>query len=191
MVENNGFGREPLPERERPGTAAEQDFWDGGRGRDFLETAMKITAQVRYALRILVDLAVRGSGRARPIKEIAASQGISEKFISRIAVPLRRAGFVESERGAKGGLTLAKLPEKITLLDIAEALEGPIALVPCLEHPGGCPRHGQCAAERAWGGVDAALATALRATTLADVAADERRFADAETGEPAEPDYCI
>ena len=77
---------------------------------------MKITAQVRYALRILVDLAVRGGGAPRPIKEIAASQGISEKFISRIAVPLRRAGFVDSERGAKGGLTLARLPEKITLV---------------------------------------------------------------------------
>lgn len=153
---------------------------------------MKITAQVRYALRILVDLAVRGGGAPRPIKEIAASQGISEKFISRIAVPLRRAGFVESERGAKGGLTLAKLPEKITLLDIAEALDGPLALVPCLEHPGSCPRHGRCAAERAWGAADAALASALRSTTLASVARDERRFAPpTPPPTPAEPDYCI
>ena len=144
---------------------------------------MKITAQVRYALRILVDLAVRGGGTPRPIKEIAASQGISEKFISRIAVPLRRAGFVESERGAKGGLVLAKLPEKITLLDIAEALDGPLALVPCLEHPGSCPRHGRCAAERAWGAADAALAS---------VARDERRFAPPDPPPtPAEPDYCI
>lgn len=153
---------------------------------------MKITAQVRYALRILVDLAVRGGGVPRPIKEIAASQGISEKFISRIAVPLRRAGFVESERGAKGGLVLAKRPEKITLLDIAEALDGPLALVPCLGRPGACPRQGRCAAERAWGGIDAALSAALRRTTLAEVARDERRFAPpAPPADPAEPDYCI
>jgi Rrf2 family protein len=153
---------------------------------------MKITAQVRYALRILTDLAVRGGTAPRPIKEIATSQGISEKFISRIAVPLRRAGFVESERGAKGGLTLAKRPEKITLLDIAEALEGPLALVPCLGRPGACPRQGRCAAERAWSGVDAAFSSALRRITLADVARDERRFSPPEPpSTPAEPDYCI
>ena len=79
---------------------------------------MKITAQARYALRILLDIAVHGGAEPRSIKEIAASQGISEKFISRIAVPLRRAGLVSTERGAKGGLRLAKRPENVSLLAI-------------------------------------------------------------------------
>lgn len=150
--------------------------------------AMKITAKSRYALRVLLDLAVSGAKGPRTIKEIAASQGISEKFISRIAVPLRRAGLVATERGVKGGLRLARFPAKITLLDIVTTTDGPLALVHCLARPGVCKRQGRCAAERAWSGVNETLSLALRRTTLASVAADQRRLAPPV---PAEPDYCI
>ena len=149
---------------------------------------MKITAKSRYALRILLDVAASGKDGPRTIKEIAVSQGISEKFISRIAVPLRRAGLVATVRGVKGGLRLAKFPKKITLLDVVTATDGPLALVHCLGRPGVCKRQGRCAAEKAWGGVNDALAAALRRTTLADVVADQRRLAPPA---PAEPDYCI
>ena len=149
---------------------------------------MKITAKSRYALRILLDIALEGGEGPRSIKEIAASQGISEKFISRIAVPLRRAGLVATARGAKGGLRLARFPTKITLLDIVEATGGPLALVHCLARPGVCKRQGRCAAEKAWGTVNEALATALRRVTLASVVADQRRLAPPKS---AEPDYCI
>lgn len=149
---------------------------------------MKITAKSRYALRILLDIAVADGKGPRPIKEIAASQGISEKFIGRIAVPLRRAGLLATERGAKGGLRLARFPEKITLLDVVEATDGPLALVRCLGRPGICKRQGRCAAEQAWGGVNEVLAAALRRKTLASVVADQRRLAPPR---PSEPDYCI
>ena len=149
---------------------------------------MKITAKSRYALRVLVDIAANGGQGPRTIKDIAASQGISEKFISRIAVPLRRAGLVATERGVKGGLQLARFPSKITLLDIVEAMDGPLALVHCLARPGVCNRQGRCAAERAWSGVNDALAAALRRAKLSDVVADERRLMSPA---PAEPDYCI
>ena len=149
---------------------------------------MKITAKSRYALRILLDIALEGGDGPRSIKEIAVSQGISEKFISRIAVPLRRAGLVATARGAKGGLRLARFPSKITLLDIVEATGGPLALVHCLARPGVCKRQGRCAAEKAWSGVNDALAAALRRTKLSDVVADERRLTPPA---PAEPDYCI
>ena len=149
---------------------------------------MKITAQSRYALRILLDIAAHGGSGPRSIKEIAASQGISEKFISRIVVPLRRAGLVATERGAKGGLRLGKRPENVTLLAIVEAMDGPLALVPCLARPGACERQGRCAAERAWGKANGALAAALRETTLEDVAEDERRMErEGEGG----AEYCI
>ena len=150
---------------------------------------MKITAQSRYALRILLDVAVHGGNGVRSIKEIAASQEISEKFISRIVVPLRRAGLLATERGAKGGMKLARVPEKITLLDLVEAMDGPLALVACLTKPGVCSRQGRCAAERAWGVADAALSDALRGVTLAAVVEDYRRFEEPGSGE--EPDYCI
>lgn len=149
---------------------------------------MKITAKSRYALRVLVDIAANGGQGPRTIKDIAASQGISEKFISRIVVPLHRAGIVATERGVKGGLRLARFPEKITLLDIVEATDGPLSLVHCLARPGVCPRQGRCAAENAWGGINDALADALRGKKLSDVVAEDRRLASSSS---AEPDYCI
>jgi Rrf2 family protein len=149
---------------------------------------MKITAQSRYALRTLLDVALHGGEGWRAIKEIAVSQGISEKFISRLAVPLRRAGLLETGRGSKGGLRLARFPDKITLLEIVEAVDGPLALVHCLARPGDCERQGKCAAERAWSGVNDALAAALRRVTLADVVAEQRRLGtDGASG----PEYCI
>ena len=149
---------------------------------------MKITAKSRYALRILLEVALHGDGGPRTIKEIAAAQTLSEKFISRIVVLLRRAGLLLTERGVKGGLRLARHAEKITLLDVVEATDGPLAIVHCLARPGACRRQGHCAAENAWAGVNEALADALRRTTLADVVADQLRFAPPA---PSEPDYCI
>lgn len=149
---------------------------------------MKITAKSRYALRVLLDIAVHDGGGPRTIKEIAASQGISEKFISRIAVTMRRAGLLATERGANGGLRLARFPESVTLLDIVQAMDGPLALLNCLARPGVCPRQGRCPAENAWGKVSQSLAEAMRGITLADVAEDSRHLAPAT---PQEPDYCI
>ncbi|MBR1608157.1 MAG: Rrf2 family transcriptional regulator [Kiritimatiellae bacterium] len=151
---------------------------------------MKITAKSRYALRILLDIAAHDSGAPRPIREISVSQGISEKFIGRLAVPLRRAGLVESERGARGGLRLARFPEKITLLAIVQATDGPLALLRCLSKPGACKKQGSCAAELAWKEVNEALSGALEKTTLADVLAAHRRIFGQSDPAP-EPDYCI
>ncbi len=149
---------------------------------------MKITAKSRYALRTLLDIAANGNAAPRSIKDISASQGISEKFISSIAVPLRRAGLVTTERGVRGGLRLARFPERITLLDIVEATDGPLSLVHCLARPGICKRQGHCAAEKAWAGVNNALADALRGTTLADVLADHHRLSSLSA---SVSDYCI
>ena len=149
---------------------------------------MKITAKSRYALRTLLDIALSGADKTRTIADIAASQAISEKFISRIVVPLRRAGLIESERGARGGLRLARQAEAITLFEIVTAMEGAIGVVSCLRRPKSCPRHGHCAAEQAWGKVNDAFVDALRAQTLAEIAENERRFLSAGADGP---EYCI
>lgn len=149
---------------------------------------MKITAKSRYALRILMDVAMAEDRAPRSIGQVAEAQAISEKFVSRIVVPLRRAGLLATVRGVNGGLRLARFPDNISLLDIVVAIDGPLALVRCLARPGVCPRQGCCAAENAWGAANAALAEALRRMTLADVIADQRRLFP-RTG--PEPDYCI
>ena len=81
---------------------------------------MKLSTKGRYGLRILLDVALHGGEAPRLAREIAASQGISEKYISRLLIALRRAGLVVSVRGAKGGYRLGRFPESITLLDVVE-----------------------------------------------------------------------
>ena len=149
---------------------------------------MKITAKSRYALRVLLDIAMADNSEPRTIGEIAESQSISEKFISRIVVPLRRAGLLDSERGARGGLRLARQAEAITLFEIVTAMEGTIGVVSCLRKPKSCPRQGRCAAEHAWAKVNDAFVAALRAQTLSAIAEEQKRF---EGTKPDGPEYCI
>lgn len=149
---------------------------------------MKVTAQSRYALRILLDLALYGEQGPRTMHEIAASQSISEKFISRIVVSLRRAGLLESVRGGRGGLRLARLPESITMLDVVEAMDGPVSLLACLTKPHACPKQGRCAAEDAWRLVNDGLVATLRGIQLSDIVERHRRRS---LGDPDGPEYSI
>lgn len=131
---------------------------------------MKISAKARYGLRILLDVALHEThARPRTIKEIADAQGISEKFISRIVVPLRERGMIRSERGKLGGFRLAQAPSDITLLAVIETLQGPISLVDCVADKAGCVRSGTCVARSVWTDVNTAVRAALRGMTLETV----------------------
>lgn len=146
---------------------------------------MKISAKARYGLRILVDLALHGNDAPRSIKDIAKSQQISEKFISRLVVELRRAGFIRSIRGTQGGLKLARFPRLITLLNIVETMDGPISLLDCITSPQACPRQKQCVVTDVWSEINQALINALSAITLEDVV---KRY---PPGQQFLEDYCI
>lgn len=131
---------------------------------------MKISAKARYGLRILLDVALHEThARPRTIKEIADAQGISEKFISRIVVPLRERGMIKSERGKLGGFRLAQAPSDITLLAVIETLQGPVSLVDCVADKAGCVRSGTCVARSVWMDVNTAVRAALRGMTLETV----------------------
>lgn len=131
---------------------------------------MKISAKARYGLRILLDVALHEThARPRTIKEIADAQGISEKFISRIVVPLRERGMIKSERGKLGGFRLAQAPSDITLLAVIETLQGPISLVDCVADKAGCVRSGTCVARSVWTDVNTSVRAALRGMTLETV----------------------
>ena len=91
---------------------------------------MKVSTKGRYGLRILLDIALHETGgKPRMIREIAVNQEISEKYISRLIIELRKAGFLKSVRGAKGGYTLMRKPEEIRILDVLEVMEGEIDIV--------------------------------------------------------------
>lgn len=134
---------------------------------------MKISTKGRYGWRILLDLALYGE-TPRQMREIAASQGISEKYISRLMNPLNKAGFVRSIRGVKGGFVLAKNPADITLLAVVEAMEGRVAVVECVTNKAFCTKSNDCSACEMWTGLSAEIRHAMAKVTLADLTAAER-----------------
>ena len=148
---------------------------------------MKLSTKGRYGLRILLDIALYGDTSPRLTRDIALSQNISEKYISRLMIDLRKAGLVKSVRGAKGGYTLGRFPEDITLLEIVETMEGRISIVDCVLTPGACEKVGACGVRRTWAEINGKIRDALSDVTL-KVIADKLR----EEGQNYMfSDYCI
>lgn len=132
---------------------------------------MKISTKGRYGLRILLDIALyKTGGKPRIIREIAANQEISEKYISRLIVDLRKAGFVKSVRGTNGGYILSRRPGEIRILDVVEVMEGPLSIVNCTE-PGdrSCRRAGNCPAQQLWREINGKFRAVLAEYTLQDL----------------------
>ena len=148
---------------------------------------MKISTKGRYGLRILLDIALyRVGDRPRMIREIANNQEISEKYISRLIIELRKAGLVKSVRGMNGGYTLARKPEDINILDVLEIMEGPIAIVDCaISSVKVCRRKPQCPTQRMWAEINQRIRNAFAAYTLKDLV--ELYISNGETV----LDYCI
>lgn len=148
---------------------------------------MKISTKGRYGVRILLDLALHENDTPRLIRDISASQQISEKYISRLIIELRRAKMVRSIRGAKGGYRLTRKPADLTLLDIVEVMEGPLSIVDCVRSPEKCDRNGQCATLQIWTNLNSEIRAAMQKVTLQDII-DNYRKRNAEEGVF---DYCI
>ncbi|MBQ6353256.1 MAG: Rrf2 family transcriptional regulator [Lentisphaeria bacterium] len=148
---------------------------------------MKISTKGRYGLRILIDLATHDPVKPRLIRDIAQSQQISEKYISRLVIDLRRAKLIRSVRGVNGGFHLAKRPDEITLLAILETMEGPISVVDCVHSPEKCPRKTLCPARDIWSRLNDGIRDLTRGITLEDIL-NAYRVRDAEQGIS---DYCI
>lgn len=129
---------------------------------------MKISAKARYGLRILMNIALHADeNHPRLMKDICEDEALSEKFTSRLVIPLREAGMITSTRGKAGGFRLARAPERITLLEIIETLQGPVTLVDCLADDSSCARAKTCAARDVWSDVNDSIRRTLSATTLA------------------------
>ncbi|MBR4126870.1 MAG: Rrf2 family transcriptional regulator [Alphaproteobacteria bacterium] len=136
---------------------------------------MKISTKGRYGLRILLDLALHGQEAPRLMKDIARSQQISEKYISRLILPLNEAGFITSFRGAKGGLKLAKAPKEISLLEIIEAMEGRVAIVDCVFDKEFCLKSNDCSACKVWSSLNKKIRKQMAEITLKDVLKSEKK----------------
>ncbi|MEI8138484.1 MAG: Rrf2 family transcriptional regulator [bacterium] len=130
---------------------------------------MKISTKGRYGLRILLDLAAHQKKGPVNLGDISRRQGISEKYLWQVINLAKAAGLINSARGPKGGYTVAKPADKISLLDIISALEGPIVLVDCLDKAGSCDRSSSCVTREVWGQIEDNMKQTMSKITLQDL----------------------
>ena len=129
---------------------------------------MKISTKGRYALRLMLDLALHDSDAPIRIKDIAARQDISDKYLEQIISSLNKAGYVKSIRGPQGGYKLTKDPSYYTVGMILRLTEGSLAPVACLEEEeNSCIRQGDCATLELWTQLDEAIKSVVDTVTLA------------------------
>lgn len=134
---------------------------------------MRISTKGRYALRLMLDLAIHNTGENISIKMISERQGISIKYLEQIISMLNRAGFVKSERGSGGGYRLTKKPEEYTVGMILRLTEGSLAPVACVEEQKLCPRFNECAVNMVWERLNYAINSVVDSITLADLVEEQ------------------
>ncbi|MBN1298163.1 MAG: Rrf2 family transcriptional regulator, partial [Actinobacteria bacterium] len=133
------------------------------------------STRTRYATRFMLELALSDGSQPVLLKDISASQNISAGYLEQIVPALKSANLVISSRGYRGGYSLARKANEITLKDIIEAVEGPIALVDCIsiydkKGFGLCSRSGLCAAEEIWSEINEKIINVLALKTLDSLA---------------------
>lgn len=152
---------------------------------------MKISAKSRYALRLMLALAMEGEGVNLSVKAVAERQDVSEKYLEQIIPVLVRTGLVCSVRGAKGGYHLTRSPEDYTVGMILRTVEGSIAPVSCLDDAvNQCARCKECVTLDLWAQVDQAISNVVDHVTLADLVDKQRRINARRGIEKKERGFC-
>jgi Rrf2 family cysteine metabolism transcriptional repressor len=131
---------------------------------------MRIPMKVDYAVRALLELADTRGSSTKQSSEIAQRWNIPAPYLDQLLTALRKAGLVTSLRGPQGGHALARGASSITVLDVFEALEGPITPIDCLEDNARCSFSRACAIQEVWSEVQASVSTVLGSVTIADLA---------------------
>lgn len=127
---------------------------------------MQITRQADYAVRAVLYLAKLGSERRAATSQIAQEQQIPPSFLAKIVSQLSVAGLLQTSRGARGGVSLARSPELISVLEVVEAIDGPILLNECVSAAGVCTFGDDCPMRPLWCDAQAELVERLRHTTF-------------------------
>ena len=130
---------------------------------------MKISTKGRYALRIMMDLAMNSNGKYISLKDIAKRQEISNKYLEQIIALLNKAGYLEVARGYTGGYRLAREPKEYTIGDILRASEGNLAPIYCLTEDGECEKQNECKTYSFWKGLDDVINEYIDSKTLEDL----------------------
>jgi Rrf2 family protein len=137
---------------------------------------MKVSTKGRYGVRAMLELARLDSNAPMNARSISEEQGIPIPYLEKILFLLNKAGLVRSIKGPGGGYLLAKSSKKISIGDIVRVLEGPIALVECLEPSKGCDRIEKCVAMILWKKLSNGLEQTLDEVSLYDLLIEEKNL---------------
>ena len=135
---------------------------------------MQISRRADYGVRVILDLATNCRQERASTHDIAARQNIPSPFLAKIISQLALAGLITTYRGAGGGVSLSRPSSEISLLNVIEALEGPIVLNRCVTDPEGCPQNDRCPVHDVWIRAQAELVALLAATTFDQLARSNR-----------------
>ncbi len=135
---------------------------------------MQITRASDYAVRVMIHLAGMPQGSTVCQADLAAATEVSGHFLSKVLQQLVRAGLVRSQRGSRGGYALAMPAGNVSLLDVVDAMEGPVRLNQCLEEGPSCERKSWCPAHHVWAEAQAAIVTVLGGSSMATLAAQAK-----------------
>lgn len=131
---------------------------------------MKISTKGRYALRMMIDLAVHKDEGVIALKDIAKRQNISKKYLEQIVPLLNRADLLRTIRGYQGGYALSRDPKDYTVREILLVTEGSLAPVACLQSNNECEMRSTCPTLHVWEGLNNVINEYLDGITLADLA---------------------
>ena len=132
---------------------------------------MKFSVKAEYGLRAMIELALLNGNGPIGAKEIASRKGIPERFLEQQLTILKKAGLVSSQRGASGGCSLAKDATKISVLDVIEALDGPVINMDCLTtKENGCSQDSCCVVQELWHQSQVRLKDFLSGVSIDDLA---------------------
>jgi Rrf2 family protein len=131
---------------------------------------MQLTRAADYAIRVMIHLAGLPHGTRASRGDLAIAAKCPDQFLSKVLQALTRAGLVTSHRGNTGGFELPEAHNHASVLEIVEAVEGPIHLNVCLAQAGACDRQSWCPAHNVWQQAQDAMATVLRTSTIDDLA---------------------
>lgn len=131
---------------------------------------MQLTRQADYAVRAVLHLATLAPGGQASTAHIAAEQKIPPTFLAKIVSQLAATGILHASRGAHGGVKLARAADAISLLEVVEAIDGPLQLNECVGNPAACPQAETCIVQAVWCEAQSELSARLRQTTFGQLA---------------------
>lgn len=127
---------------------------------------MQITRQADYALRAMLYLANLAPNQRAATSQVAKKQRIPPSFLAKIVSQLSIAGLIRTSRGARGGVSLSRSPQEISVLEVVEAIDGPIALNDCTSDPAMCTFGEDCPLHPLWCAAQSELVERLRMTSF-------------------------